>query len=71
MDIKTEFNPGQEVFLMEDNKILMGKIMVVYVSANSGSTNICYNVHREGKGTKTNIKESELFATKETLIKSL
>lgn len=74
MIIKTKFEPGQEVWVMQDNKPIKLTIKCINISANLNISNqiiyeITYILTNTAFGDK--FREDEIHATKEDLKNSL
>lgn len=72
MTIKTKYNIGDEVWFMYRNKITSGNVQFVLCTINRDlSITISYDVRTNVLPNPLTCRESELFPTKEELIKSL
>ena len=69
MKILTKYNLDDTVYFMEANKIQSGVIISIKLTLNKMPTVIHYAV--EGSDTHRSFTESDIFSTKEDLIKSL
>lgn len=67
MEVKTKFSIGDEVYILDDYKIIRTKVLAVYYEKHGvAPASILY-----GFTVFPKRKESECFATKESLIKYL
>jgi hypothetical protein len=71
MTIETKYNIGDEVWFMNENKAYVSFIEDVRVKRNNKNTKIEYMVESMQKKDFGLKKESDLFPTKEELLKSL
>ena len=72
MTITTKFDIQQQVFFMENNKVLTGKIDNLQTNVYSiDNIEISYSVSMSNGKFTTNIEETELFGSKELLLASL
>ncbi len=71
MTIETKYNIGDEVWLIWENKVYVSFIEDVRVKRNNKNTKIEYMVESMQKKDFGLKKESDLFPTKEELLKSL
>lgn len=71
MTIETKYNLGDEVWFMCENKVYVSFIEDVRVKRNNKTTKIEYMVESMQKKDFGLKKESDLFPTKEELLKSL
>lgn len=73
MTIETKFHTLDRVFFMHDNKVQSGQIDYVYTrsfwNGKSFGTEVSYEINGYSKAGR--LKESDLFPTKEELLKSL
>ena len=73
MTIKTRYHTLDRVYFMHDNKVQSGQIDYVYTRSFWGGkefvTEVSYEINGYSKVGKLN--ESDLFSTKEELLKSL
>ena len=73
MKIETKYHTLDRVYFMHDNKVQSGQIDYVYTRSFWGGksfvTEVSYEINSYSKAGK--IKESDLFPTKEELLKSL
>lgn len=74
MEIKPKFNIGDKVLYLKDNKIQSDRIVTIVTRTDTKQTSIWYGFTEETVWNKfdfANIREDELFKTKEELLKSL
>ena len=64
---KKLYTAGSEVWYMHSNEVCKGKILIIHIKVMEGSIEMLYIVERG----KTSIEKSEVFETKESLLKSL
>lgn len=74
MEIKTKYNPGQEVWFITNNRIVKGDVLSVNVNANSKETDINYSVSYFKTASNLvaiSIKEQDLFVSRQSIIDKL
>jgi hypothetical protein len=77
MKIETKFDLYQEVFTLFDNRVQTGEIQSIAVYPNSkkycapGGATIFFRVKFDGVDFEHLFKETEIFISKEELLKSL
>ena len=75
MTIKTKYSLGDKAWIMRDNKIVEVKISCIYVSFDEIRSSIVYHARKLKKSKNmydfTQLKDSDLFDTKEVLVQSL
>lgn len=64
------FIPGDDVFIMDENKVKEGKVKHVGCNINNDGAIITYSIC-VGHPQSLRIKQENVFASKEDLIKSL
>lgn len=77
MQIKTEYDIGEQIYLLFDNKIICGFIKSIHIDVietpNSFNIDIKYKLYNKGyvEINDTMFKQHKLFRTKEKLIDNL
>ena len=71
MEFRTKFNPGEEVWFMQDNRPQKMQIEVVSVGATEHFRYKTEYYMHTGSISKLKKYENEIFATKQELIESL
>lgn len=71
MKIETKFNIDDEVFFLSNNKLYKNKILSINIYVKCEKTHIEYWMELSKEITRQYVKEEEVFATKEDLLKSL
>lgn len=73
MKIETKYDVGDEVWLMANNMAVCRKIGSIYFTADNECNELTYSLEHSDKDDVTwwDYEESELFPTKEELLKSL
>lgn len=71
MDIKTKYATEDKVWIMKNNLASEGEIMSARINVTSTETTIEYYIYDGDEELGVYIKEAEVFASKDDLIKSL
>lgn len=73
MTIETQYNAGDTVFVLDDNKIMTRMIIVVNVWANKEGIHTDYKMatYDMHKNCRESYPESKCYPTKEALLQSL
>lgn len=70
MEIKTKFNYGQKVYVLQESGICIYEVVEIDVKIH-GESDVDVKYHLEAKKGTLDCKESRVFASREDLIASL